>query len=512
MTTDRSPALLSVAGSRSGRRVIHSTIALLSIGLAALLGIVAMTIWLGYRAQVSFEQVIAARDARTAAVELRHAVITAESAERGFVITGNEIYLAPYSTARTSAVRQLGDIATLFAQYPDATVAVTTLVDIVGRKFSEMDEIIALKRARKDADALALIATNRGKSLTDQANVFFTGLILMAEQALTEAARRHVVSATWLRWVSVVAGVVIVLVVGGAGLSILRYTRQLAVARDELSKLNASLEERVRERTAELAQLNLEVQRFAYVVTHDLRAPLVNIMGFTSELEASTKYLRELLHRSDALGTSTDPVIVDARTAIAEDLPEAIGFIRASTRKMDGLINAILKLSREGRRQLRPEPIDLHELVELSLAAIRHQIAEADGTVEVDVNVPTLLQDRMSLETVIGNLLDNAVKYRAADRPLRIAVRAAPIAGDRTTIEISDNGRGIAEQDHERVFELFRRSGPQDAPGEGMGLAHVRAILRNLGGEISLRSVLDEGTTFTIILPSEVKPRENGAS
>jgi len=501
-----------VSSNRSGRRVIHSTIALLSIGLAALLAIVAMTIWLGYRAQIRFEQVIAARDARTAAVELRHAVATAESAERGFVITGNEIYLAPYTTAKTSAARQLGAIETLFAQYPDASIAVATLVEIVGRKFSEMDEIIALKRARKDADALALIATNRGKGLTDQANIFFTGLILMADQALTEAASRHVVSATWLRWVSVVAGIVIVVVVGGAGLSILRYTRQLAKARDELTTLNANLEERVRERTADLAQLNLEVQRFAYIVTHDLRAPLVNIMGFTSELEASTKNLRELLHRSDALGTSTDPVIVGARTAIVEDLPEAIGFIRTSTRKMDGLINAILKLSREGRRKLRSEPIDVGELIANSAATVRHQIAEADGTVEVMADVQPILQDRLSMETIIGNLLDNAAKYRSASRPLRIVVKAMAIAGDRIAIEISDNGRGIVPQDHERVFELFRRSGSQDAPGEGMGLAHVRALLRNLGGEISLRSVLDEGTTFTIILPREVKPQENGAA
>jgi signal transduction histidine kinase len=456
--------------------------------------------------------VIAARDARTAVVELRHAVVTAESAERGFVITGNEIYIAPYSTAKTAASRQLKAVGERFATFDGAGPALAQLSDIVVRKLADMDEIIALKRAGRDADALAVIATNRGKGLTDQANVFFTGLILMADTALTEAAGRHVVSARWLRWVSVAAGLVIVIVVGGAVLSILSHTRQLAAARDALSTLNAGLEDRVRERTATLAQLNLEVQRFAYVVTHDLRAPLVNIMGFTSELEASIADLRGLLDQSDALGTSTDPVIVHARRAIAEDLPEAIGFIRSSTRKMDGLINAILKLSREGRRQLKPESLDLRDLVAGSVATVQHQLAEAGGSIHIDVDVPALLQDRMSLDTIIGNLLDNAVKYRAAGRPLRIDVTAASTAGGRVILKIADNGRGIAPQDQERVFELFRRAGPTDAPGEGIGLAHVRALVRNLGGEVALRSVLDAGTTFTIILPRELRTEEGTAA
>jgi len=493
-----------VRASSNRRRVLHSAIAFLSIGLAALLSIVGMTIWLGYRAQIHFDQVIAARDARTAVVELRHAVITAESAERGFVITGNEIYLAPYGTAKAGASRQLAAVEERFAAFDAAAPALAQLSDIVVRKLADMDEIIALKRAGRDADALAVIGTNRGKALTDQANVFFTGLILMADQALTEAASRHVVSARWLRWVSLAAGLVIVIVVGGAVLSILSYTRRLAAARDALSSLNAGLEERVRERTATLAQLHLEVQRFAYIVTHDLRAPLVNIMGFTSELEASTADLRRLLDQSDALGTSNDPVILQARRAIAEDLPEAIGFIRSSTRKMDGLINAILKLSREGRRQLRPESLDLRELVEGSAATIRHQLADAGGTINIDVDVPPVIQDRLSLDTIVGNLLDNAVKYRSAARALRIDVKAVATSGGRVILKISDNGRGIAEQDQERVFELFRRAGPTDAPGEGIGLAHVRALVRNLGGEVALRSVLDVGSTFTIILSREL--------
>jgi signal transduction histidine kinase len=231
-------------------------------------------------------------------------------------------------------------------------------------------------------------------------------------------------------------------------------------------------------------------------------------MGFTSELETSSKALENLLHQSDALGTSSDPVIVAARTAISEDLPEALGFIRSSTRKMDELINAILKLSREGRRVLRPERVDLGEVILASSKVIQHQLSEAAGTITTDIRVPRLFHDRLSLENVFGNLFDNAVKYRAGDRPLEINVNASVLPGGRVAIEVRDNGRGIAEPDQERVFELFRRAGAQSEPGEGIGLAHVRAIIRNLGGEIALSSVLDAGTTFRIILPLEIQPTE----
>ena len=91
-------------------------------------------------------------------------------------------------------------------------------------------------------------------------------------------------------------------------------------------------------------------------------------------------------------------------------------------------------------------------------------------------------------------------------------MRASAAPGDRIGIEIADNGRGIAEQDRERVFELFRRSGAQDQPGEGIGLAHVRTVVRNLGGDITVTSALDEGTTFRVVLPRHLQAPESSAA
>jgi signal transduction histidine kinase len=195
----------------------------------------------------------------------------------------------------------------------------------------------------------------------------------------------------------------------------------------------------------------------------------------------------------------------EARAAVHQDLPEAIGFIRSSTSKMDGLINAILKLSREGRRVLRPEHIDMAPLLEAAAANVRHRLSEANGELVIGTPMPNVISDRLALEQVFGNLLDNAVKYLDASRPGRVAVRGRPGRGQ-VVYEVEDNGRGIAPQDQERIFDLFRRAGAQDRPGEGIGLAHVRALVRRLGGEITVESVLGQGTTFRVSLPRDVRP------
>lgn len=488
--------------------VLQSTLAFLLVGLLALLGIVGMTFWLGERSQDYFDEAIEARDTRGAAVELRNALQTAEASQRGFLFTGNEIYLAPYDAAKSIAQRRLGELQRLLKPYAQYDVVVRRLTAITGQKFDEIDDTVALKRGRRDAEALAAVRTNRGKALMDEANVFFSGVIRAADQRLTQGVAEQTTNAIWLRTFSIIGGIIIVAVVGGAAHSVVRYTRELRAARDEVGVLNAELERRVEARTADLAQANEEIRRFAYIVTHDLRAPLVNIMGFTGEIEGGVKNMQALIERSKLDGDPADPVAEQARLASAEDIPEAINFIRTSAEKMNGLINAIMKLSREGRRTLQPEPFALVDVIQTAAAAIQHQISAADGALRLDIDVAELLSDRLSFEQMMGNLLDNAVKYRSAKRALQIDVRALNLPGDRIEIEVCDNGRGIAERDRARVFEMFARVGVQDQAGEGIGLAYVRTIVRNLGGDIGVTSVPDQGTTFRIVVPRRLQAAE----
>jgi signal transduction histidine kinase len=369
-------------------------------------------------------------------------------------------------------------------------------------KLAELAQTIALAQAGQVNQAIAIVRSDAGKAAMDAARVMFTDIIDAADGRLRVAVDIQRDTGSALRWVSIGGGLIIFGVVGAFALTGVSYTRALVSARAQVEGINAGLESRVAERTQDLGRANEEIQRFAYIVTHDLRAPLVNIMGFTSELEASVVALTNYMAERDEPGNVK---FAEAKLAATEDLPEAITFIRAATKKMDRLINAILKISREGRRQLRPEPINLEEMINASAAAIQHQVIDRGGELVTNVRVPRLVSDKMSLEHVLGNLLDNAVKYYEPSRPLRIEVRARSVAGNRIEIEVEDNGRGIAATDHERVFELFRRSGLPDQPGEGIGLPHVRTMARSLGGDIALRSELGVGTSFTITLPRDLR-------
>jgi signal transduction histidine kinase len=492
----------------SNRLFVQSTIALLFVGFLALLSIVGMTFWLSERAQFHYRHAAQVREMRIAAVEARNAVQAAEASQRGFLFTGNEIYLAPYDTAKTVAQRQLALLSRILESDEQTRAAMQRLPVIVADKIKEMDETIELKRGRRDEELTELIRSNRGKALMDEANIFFSGVIRVAEDRLAASVAEQRANAALLRLFSIIGGVIIVAVIGGATLAVIRYTRELAEARDEVRELNAGLEERVKDRTSALVRANAEIQRFAYIVSHDLRAPLISIMGFSKVIEESATLLRE---QAETSGGNAERLVQTIREATTDDLPEAVGFIRSATVKMESLINAILKLSREGQRTLQPQAIQLKDIVAASASAMQHQVSEAGGEIRIDAEVPAMFTDKLSLEQIFGNLLDNAVKYRSKDRPLRIDVRASRAPGDRVRIEVTDNGRGIAEKDRQRVFELFRRAGPEDQPGEGIGLAYVLAVVRNLGGEIGMTSELGKGTTFHVVLPRHLEASQLAA-
>jgi signal transduction histidine kinase len=270
---------------------------------------------------------------------------------------------------------------------------------------------------------------------------------------------------------------------------------------------NLNLEATVDVRTADLREANDEIQRFAYIVSHDLRSPLVNIMGFTSELE---QLRDDIFKRIAALRPAsspaapvaageTEPVIEEEDKQLAQDFSEALEFIKSSIAKMDRLISAILNLTREGRREFEPVPIDTRELIEAIVTTVAHQAAEAEARIRIDP-LPQIVSDRLALEQIFSNLIDNALKYLKPGVPGDISVRGRTKLGF-AIFEVADNGRGIDPRDHQRIFDLFRRAGAQDRPGQGIGLAHVRTLVRRLGGTMSVSSELHFGSTFTITLP-----------
>jgi signal transduction histidine kinase len=491
---------MSLFSSAFARR----TIAFLTAGVLALLAIVAVSAWLSTRTAQHAETAVIERQIRSLATSLLAATIDAETGQRGFLLTGEPRYLAPFERAQPRIRSDLVALRELLANDPRQLAVLNDISVVLEQKMAELSETIDLAKSGRREEALQIVQSDRGRLLMERARVQMGILNGNADGRVAMRLQEVNDGAELMSWVTAAGSLLILLFAGGASWTVVQYTRQLVAARVELEELNANLEERVVERTEALTRANEEIQRFAYIVSHDLRSPLVNIMGFTSELEAAMKTVGPYVAGDQSLAAK-------AKLATEEDIPEALRFIRASTGKMDGLINAILKLSREGRRELKAEPINLVKVFENAAASVRHQTEESGAEISTPTTAPALMSDRLAVEQVIGNVVDNAVKYLARDRPGRIIITAGESAR-RVHIDITDNGRGIAEQDHERIFELFRRAGTQDRPGEGIGLAHVRALVRRLGGDITVQSELGRGSTFRIDLPRRLRLNDNSTN
>jgi PAS domain S-box-containing protein len=264
-------------------------------------------------------------------------------------------------------------------------------------------------------------------------------------------------------------------------------------AAEALRKAHDELEQRVVERTAALQEANEEVKRFAYIVSHDLRAPLLNIKGFAGELRTACGTIQAAL--PGALPHLEPQQREGVARALQEEVPEALRFIDTAVTRMDSLIRALLQLSRLGHRELRFELVPMEALVKESLQTLEHQITQRRAHVTVGP-LPHVRADRLAMEQIMGNLLSNAVAYLEPGRPGEISITAERRAAV-TVFCVRDNGRGIAAEDIPKVFEPFRRVGRQDVPGEGMGLAYVRTLVRRHGGDIWCCSTPGAGTTFS---------------
>jgi len=447
------------------------------------------------------------QDIRRASRSVLIGVLSAETSQRAYLLTGEAAREVEATEGLREVDRALALLENDASRDPELAPLVTEVRAAAREKAQELGVTLDLARSGRGADAVRVVTTGQGQALTERLRAGVNAIDDLVGARL-EAA--NAASGAGLRTVGVVNGISSVLIIVLAlviGWLVRTYIAEMREKQMELDRLNAGLENEVRDRTQALTRANEEIQRFAYIVSHDLRAPLVNVMGYTSELQQAGL----IIDRQMTLVESTSPKLIEreALTAVREDVPEAIGFIRASTEKMDRLINAILRLSRDGRRALHPERLDLKALAETAAKAVHHQTDAQGAEIEVG-DMPAVDSDRLTVEQLIGNLIDNAVKYLDPRRPGRIRVQGRIRPDDMVQIDVVDNGRGIAERDLERIFELFRRAGKQDRPGEGLGLAFVRNGARRLGGDVEVTSAAGEGSTFSLILPRRLAVTASG--
>lgn len=469
---------------------------LLAIGFLILIGISAASLWLVDQASDDAQSVAHTLDVQNKVSLIMLHLRRAESTQRGYIITSQPEYLQEYRESAGNVIPAVADAKTAIGDNPQQQQELSALEKLVRIRLDDMERVVQLHDANDRQTAYSMIQAGEGRRAMNQIRDLALRL-LATERGLLELRSQN--SRTTNLWLLAVTlfGTTLILLIGASSVYLVqRNSRQREDAQLALQTVNANLEETIAERTADLREANNEIQRFAYIVSHDLRSPLVNIMGFTTELEALRKDMSE---RLAALRSADDQDGQTRDETLEQDFDEALAFIKTSIDKMDRLINSILKLSREGRRKFQPEFVNMTELLRGIAAAQAHRAGEIGAEIVLET-MPPAFSDRLALEQIFSNLIDNALKYLRDDRPgwVRIRGRTTPTAA---IYEVEDNGRGVAPKDHERIFELFRRAGAQDRPGEGIGLAHVRALVRRLGGQLNLRSAVGEGSTFVVTLP-----------
>ncbi|MCP3891227.1 MAG: PAS domain S-box protein [Desulfobulbaceae bacterium] len=252
----------------------------------------------------------------------------------------------------------------------------------------------------------------------------------------------------------------------------------------KLSRLNVDLNAK-----------NEELEQVVYVASHDLRSPLVNIDGYSRELEYSLKDLRNTLSAN-----SLDNVLNELAPILDNDIPEAIRFIRTSTAKMDTLLAGLLRLSRSGRAALKKESLDMNQIISKVITSTEFRIKETDVEIIVD-DLPPCQGDTIQMDQVFSNLLGNALKCLEADRHGRILI-SGQIVDKQSVYCVEDNGIGIDVNHLDKIFEIFHQLDPAHNKGEGLGLTIVKRILTRLDGAIRVESTIGLGSRFYVSMPS----------
>jgi PAS domain S-box-containing protein len=242
----------------------------------------------------------------------------------------------------------------------------------------------------------------------------------------------------------------------------------------EIDRLNAELDQSL----GRLRQANKELETFTYSVSHDLKAPLRGIDGYSRLL------------------------LTDHRDQLDEEGRLFLSHIRRATQHMGVLIDDLLSYSRLERRELTLAPLALHELVDGVLAPYRNDLAAQ--SIELRVELPQGLRalgDAQGLAIALRNLVDNAIKFSRERQPARVEIAAARV-GKLVQLAVRDNGLGFDMKFHDRIFAIFQRlHRAEDYPGTGVGLAIVRKAMERMGGRVWAESAPGQGATFTIELP-----------
>lgn len=280
---------------------------------------------------------------------------------------------------------------------------------------------------------------------------------------------------------------------------------------EKIQKLNSILEQKVEDRNKTILQQNTalkrkneELEQILYAASHDLRTPLISIQGFSEELKLSC----ESLVKEASSETGPAPERLDE--IVNGEIKLALNYIITGSKRMESLLEALLRISRMGRESLQIKKLDMNELLLNVKMNIEYQLSET-GTELVVGSLDSCHADENQFLQVFTNLISNAIKYRDPSRKCVITVSSEKDS-EFTRYSVADNGIGIEPEHLARVFHAFYRVDNEFSEGEGVGLAIVSRALDLHNGRAFASSEFGKGSTFTIEVPNDIKQIQEKSS
>ncbi len=414
----------------------------------------------------------------------------AETGARGYLITADNAYLDPYTRALKDLPAELDHFGSTTRDNATQQQNLVQVRAILAERVTLLQQGIAL-RTSGEADSLhSLIVSGTGKAQMDRLRSLADTMEAEEHRLLvTRVAAEHAAARRARFTLFFASGLDLLLIIAmfryfarerSLRLQTEETAASLAVARaaekrsaDEVRELNRTLEDRVRQRTAELEATNRELEAFSYSVSHDLRAPLRTIDGFSLALE------EDYTEAVDATGR------------------DYIKRVRSGVQRMGGLIDALLQLSRITRAEITREPVDMSALAEGVAANLRDEYAPRtlDLTIQPGMNVDA---DPKLLRVALENLLGNAAKFTSKLEKPQIRFGFDP---EQKAYFVADNGAGFDMYYADKLFNAFNRlHGDKDFKGSGIGLATVARVIRRHHGRIWAQAEVDRGATFFFTL------------